>query len=337
MLKQNLKKFITFFFQGPVLLRLNPTGVACNYKCLMCENHLAEAVYLNIDKHNLLIDHYVSLLKDLPLSIRTIEVVGGGEPLMYKNIDVLLKAIKQKRIKGSLITNGSLLSSELSQTLVNCSWDTIRISLNAATNDTFKKVNGCDCFHTVMNNIKSLIKSRKNRRLPKVSFHFVIQKFNYFELIEYFELAHSLGVDKAMLDTLIVSDSNKYLLLSDAENKEVLHLLAKAEEIAQVDNNIEKIIKIIKSNMYTPENISRREYLKDKYCDLVQTQLEIRSNGIVVPCCMAHELAGTSTSIKQKNIKLIWKESESFRKDLSQGRFYSFCINRCNYEMPVRK
>jgi len=337
MIPNYLKNIISVIYHGPLQLRLNPTGIACNYDCPMCDNSVEEGGFLSIDKNIMSLDHYIYLLNNLPFSIRNIEISGGGEPLLYKNIDVLLKAIKQKWIRGSLITNGSLLTPELSQTLINCRWNSIRISLNSSTIDTFKKVNGCDYFYVVMNNIKSLIKQRENKRLPKISLHFVIQKFNYFEVLEYFKLANSLGVDKAMLDTLIVSDSNKYLLLSDSENQEVLQLLQKAKKISRVDNNIENVLKLIKYDMYTSEDTSRREYLTDKYCAIVQSQLEVRSNGLVIPCCMAHDLANPSLNIKSKDIKMIWKEYEGFRKNLARGKFYSFCISRCNYQMPLRK
>lgn len=49
-------------------------------------------------KKQLLINDYRELIQSLPRSVKTIELAGGGEPLMFKHIKELIHIIKEKNI-----------------------------------------------------------------------------------------------------------------------------------------------------------------------------------------------------------------------------------------------
>jgi MoaA/NifB/PqqE/SkfB family radical SAM enzyme len=326
-----------FLFQGPSFIRINPSGTACNQRCIMCNIHNNsddEAFILSLDQEKLDIDYYFSLIKNMPLSVFSIEIVGGGEPLLFKNIIRLFPVIRKKHIYGSLITNGSLLSKELSKTLVDCRWNSVRVSFNGASKETYYKIHQSDHFDLVLNNVKKLQQFRGTCTYPRIGMNYVLQKDNYREIVKFVVLANDLHLDSIRFDTLITCEPSKGLSLNEAEQKEAIALLLKAKSKANIIHNIDHTIHLI-SNL--SNNLSRGEELKNQWCPIVQNQLEIRSNGMVIPCCMALEMANVNISIKKLSIKRIWNEYKTFRKDLKEGRFRSFCYDRCNYDLPIRR
>jgi MoaA/NifB/PqqE/SkfB family radical SAM enzyme len=69
--------------------------------------------------------------------IRNVIFSGGGEPLTNKSTEYTAQALKRNGIKVGLNTNGLLLNSAES-------FDYIRISVDAASRETYKKVKGYD-------------------------------------------------------------------------------------------------------------------------------------------------------------------------------------------------
>src|SRR4030042_3480754 len=221
-IKTKIKKKIDRFLDHDVLkkLRLYPSGIACNHECIMCwiqqlSIQDKRSMILNNQKNTLSLDDYKNLIQSLPRSIKIIELVGGGEPLLFSHIDELMKIIKNRKYLGILITNGALLTEPIRQTIINSRWDYIRVSFHSGTAKTYKNIHGRDDFTLVVNNIKELLKKRKNN-LPYVKLLFVIQKANSHELTSFIELAENLGVDEVEFDYLIPG-SKRGLFLSKNE------------------------------------------------------------------------------------------------------------------------
>ena len=75
-----------------------------------------------------------------------------------------------------------------------CTW--IRISLGAATSDTFKKCHGTADFEKIIENIKEFVRVRKNmNKTISIGLSMMVHPDNYHELYEEAKLAKKLGVD----------------------------------------------------------------------------------------------------------------------------------------------
>ncbi len=324
-----------FMFRGPSVIRLNPSARACNQACLMCDVRGvgSAAPETSFPEDELSVDDQISIIRKAPLSLDTVEISGGGEPLIKKDIARLFPEIKKKGAKGVLITNGSLLSDGISTVLVSCGWDSVRVSMNAASKKNYLKVHGADHFDIVVNNIKHLIKTRGKAKYPGVGLHFVIQKDNYREILDLAMLADNIGVDRISFDTLIVNSVSGALALDADERKEAVKLLLEAGDRTTTWCDIKGAVGLLE---YSRENMPRDEYLKGRWCNYVQDMMEIKADGSVLPCCMAFDIADRKTNIKDLQVKRAWDEYARFRKELKKGRFYSFCRDRCNYPLPLK-
>ena len=114
---------------GPFKLQLNPTN-KCNLKCRFCWLRDFDSGTLNFDE----ISHkkYMKIIEEADdLGVREIEITGGGEPMMRKDMIKIIESIKKHGMKGRLITNGTLLNETIIEKLIAISWDEIVISLDA--------------------------------------------------------------------------------------------------------------------------------------------------------------------------------------------------------------
>jgi MoaA/NifB/PqqE/SkfB family radical SAM enzyme len=127
---------------------------------------------------------YEKILKDLKdCGIRSITFTGGGEPLMHPRINEIIK-MAGGFFKLGLITNGVLLDKIDTHLLSR--FDFIRVSLNAGTRETYKKISGFDYYDRVIRNIEFAKKHTK-----QLGISFVVTDDNIQEI----SLMENLKVD----------------------------------------------------------------------------------------------------------------------------------------------
>jgi MoaA/NifB/PqqE/SkfB family radical SAM enzyme len=310
-------------------------GTLCNHKCVMCDS--PEVVSAVDTRMPLLeINEYLALIEALPQSVKNVVVISAGEALLYPNIELIFRKIKQRSIRGELVTNGSLLTSQISQMLVDIKWDSIRISLHAASRDVFYKVHGVDHFDQVIKNIKGVLAYRKVEKLPELGLHFVIQKDNFTEICDFVDLANDLIVDTVSFNMLYGNDPSQKLMLNAQERDKAISFLKLAKNKARIRHNIGAATNLLRSEMYSESSEYRYAYLKDKWCLVVQDQLEILPMGTVMPCCFASHQPIPGFNVRERSLREIWKGYRYFRDDLRKGKFYPFCYKECRFLMPTR-
>lgn len=326
-----VKNKINFYHHlGPRIIRINPIGYACTNACPMCWRVMNQINKKGgLEKTELQWKNYKKLLENIPFTVETIEVVGGGEPLLFPQIDKLLKLIKKKKINASLITNGVLLTPKISKLLIDIGWDMVRVSINAGSKEVYPLANGSFYFDKIVSNLEQLIALKKKKNSLKVGLHFVIQKPNFKDIDNFIKLAEKLNIDFISFDNLIY-DSPEKLKLTKQENQALAKILILAQKHTKIDNNIEQILKKIKQG----HTKRKKSYFADKYCQIVQENLDISSEGVTVPCCMAYG-EKISKNLKEKDLKTIWQEFSQFRTELRKGQFKDFCYKKCNY--PLEK
>jgi len=158
----------------------------CNFNCVMCGQDHKSGVALDSDvlKKNIDWDQVEEI------------ILQGGEILAIKSAkEFYLWLTQQKNKKVNLITNGILIDDEWADYLIKGSkW--IDISVNAATEDTFKLVNNNSGFNKVIDNIKKLVYLKhKYGADVKIRYHFTIIPQNIMEIPDAILLADKLGCD----------------------------------------------------------------------------------------------------------------------------------------------
>jgi MoaA/NifB/PqqE/SkfB family radical SAM enzyme len=157
-----------------------------------CQNSCSFCMYGDyIQKHRGLIDSevYDTLLCDLwDMGTKAILFAGGGEPLTHPHFANLAMRAHRKGFELGLITNGIALHQFLDLLQI---FKFVRVSLDAATAETYKLIKQHDYFNRVCSNILLAVKDGKT----VIGLNYVICPENQHEVEEARTLAKKLNVD----------------------------------------------------------------------------------------------------------------------------------------------
>ena len=119
--------------KAPISINLDVT-TACNYRCDHC-------VDMDILNKNINYDHEQlknSLTHLANNGLRSVIIIGGGEPTAYKGFEDIVRHLKAMDIQIGVVTNGSMMKKIEAVADVLQEKDWVRLSLDSGTNDTFR-------------------------------------------------------------------------------------------------------------------------------------------------------------------------------------------------------
>ncbi|RME03137.1 MAG: radical SAM protein [Planctomycetota bacterium] len=118
---------------APVSINLDLT-TACNYAC----DHCVDMNILNQKIHY----HHENLLRSLELMVekglRSVIVIGGGEPTLYRKFQEVIQKMKEWRLQVAIVSNGAgnKRIAEVAPYLEEEDW--VRLSLDAGSDEVFQ-------------------------------------------------------------------------------------------------------------------------------------------------------------------------------------------------------
>jgi len=136
--------------------------------------------------------------------VKAINFTGGGEPTLHPNFPEILCHAADYGIDIGLFTNGYNITSETAERIVkSCTW--VRVSIDAATQETFIKTKGVDGLARTIINTEILCVHKQYFGLDTtIGVGFVITPENYKEIPLFAELFRNIPVDyiqyKPMID-----------------------------------------------------------------------------------------------------------------------------------------
>lgn len=110
---------------------------ACNFKCRQCFSKFGTEKLLPMEGWKKIVDNCIAGTDVTEFNI------AGGEPMLYPGLVELVQYIRDKGVKVSLITNGSLMNEEW---IKNCAgmFETIGFSVDSINDETNRKIGRCD-------------------------------------------------------------------------------------------------------------------------------------------------------------------------------------------------
>ena len=142
-------------------LNIDPINL-CNLKCPFCVYTSQAETGKKIE-----VQFFKELLAGLDNSVipvSYINFVGAGEPLLHKQFSQLAQEAKRVVPDVRVTTNGTLLTKEMSETLISSGINLFTISITGSTVDVYKKFQGSGKdddgaqkqLESVINNIRDL-------------------------------------------------------------------------------------------------------------------------------------------------------------------------------------
>ena len=267
----------------PVILYIEITN-RCDSLCQTC---IRTFQTLEPSK-DLTLDELVQVVNQFPRLDRVF-LHGIGEPLLNPDLTGMIAYLKGRGAAVVFNSDAIGLTAKKREGLIDSGLDELRVSVDAATPETYRAIRGVPAFPRVLENVTALIRLRQESkaRRPVISLWFTTLRRNVHEIPDVIRLAARIGADEVNLQRLVhygqglaVAQQSLHGALSSLEEK----LLAEATALAR-----ELRIRLRASGNATPEASLTPEERKRPWsgCQRPWILSYVTANGNVLPCCIS--------------------------------------------------
>lgn len=258
------------------------TVMGCNLTCKMCPVPNSVEQMQGRKSAIMSMDTFDLILKQLPDDgPRKLYLNQMGEPLLNKNIFEFIKMAKNKGHFVAFTTNGTLLSTQLSEKLLNASLDQITFSLDGFKKETYESIRTGSNYEKVCHNIKELSRLKKelNKKI-EIRIHCILSELTKNEISQMREYWKDI-VDE--FSTIPLDDwGGQFDLPENMGN------------LNPQSNSVDK---------------------KRYPCDMLWISLAISAEGNLMYCCHDYKLKSNLPNIKQMSLCKIWENLISSERE----------------------
>ena len=305
----------------PVCLYLETTN-RCNLLCTTCPRtfeQLEPAADMSWELFTSIVDQFPRIAR--------VVLHGVGEPMMVRALPRMIRYLKDRRVYVLFNTNGTLLTQRAGRQLIDAGLDELRISLDAATPESFMLVRGRKLFARILSNVRAFTTLQGELRCsaPRVSLWLTGLKETIAELPAFVRLARDMGVLEVYLQRLVYFSDAQGL----ARPESALFGQVSASEAARIQE-AEALAKCLgiafnASGASEPGTSLRRQRDNQPWslCRRPWTLMYFTAHGKALPCCIApFSLRGyaafTLGDATQQSLREIWNgvRYQEFRRAL---------------------
>lgn len=294
------------------------TTTFCPLNCIMCSRNkiIKNASHLSFSKYKQLID-----------TIRPPRVSIGdlGESLLDQDLDRKIRYTKEQGAIIDVVTS-YVISKFNPRVLVKTGLDLLKVSIDGATAGTYEAIRGQPYFETALEHTQELIEMRKKlgSRTPSVRLQFVIQRYNYKEIVDYVRLAAEIGVDGIDYNPLLldVALEGREMLIGDMTAEEVYSLLQEADRLArtlQIPTNAYELTRSVLQHHWSIYEGASSKPCDLRHCVLPWYSTYVAADGGVYGCCfLRFRDDGLLGNIYESDFASIWNSSayQEFRNKM---------------------
>jgi short-subunit dehydrogenase/MoaA/NifB/PqqE/SkfB family radical SAM enzyme len=168
------------------------SSLACELSCAMCPWPEERKAH---EEPPLMPDAVWSALRPHLGEVATLDLSGGGEPLLHPALVARVVDAKAAGCEVGFLTNGMLFDEERTRELLAAGVDWLAFSIDGADAATFETIRVGGSFERVTANLRRLNDLRGAGR-PRTAINFVILRANAHQLEAIVRLAAQLGVDQ---------------------------------------------------------------------------------------------------------------------------------------------
>ena len=317
----------------PVCLYLETTN-RCNLLCTTCPRtfeHLEPPADMSWELFTSIVDQFPRIAR--------VVLHGVGEPMMVRALPRMIRYLKERGVYVLFNTNGTLLTQRAGRELIVAGLDELRISLDAATAETFALVRGRDLFRRIVRNIQGFttLQSAMQCTTPRVSLWLTGLRETIAELPAFVRLARELGVPEVYLQRLVYFPEGQGL--ARPESALFAHLNASEDaKISEAEALAKSLGIAFNASGATEPGTSLRKQRDQQpwsLCRRPWTLMYFTAHGKALPCCIApFSMRGygsfTLGDATQESLRQIWNGAryQEFRRALLSEQPPASCA-RC--------
>lgn len=265
----------------------------CNLTCSTCMRNVWDVQYGRMSEKV-----FERVLEGWEESAEKPEIFFGGygEPLSHPNAMKLIAQAKRRGHRVSLITNGILLTEEISRTLIELQVDMLWVSLDGASAECYGDVRLGDALPVVLENLDQLRRLKYQNfsisnwsGYPKLGIAFVAMQRNIHDLGEVIRLGTRLGAVEFSISNVLAHDARlleeslytrSLDMVAGLENRPTVHMPLvdiQPETLKALGEVLKDLNQVELTGSFLNRNIDQ--------CPFVERgSLSVRWDGKISPC-----------------------------------------------------
>lgn len=268
---------------GPFFVTWDIVG-RCNLQCIGCTYHTPLKPH-DPPARDFPFEVFQRLCNELrDVGTCSLVLQGAGEPFLHPDLMRMIRTAKRKGFQVTVLTNGTLLTRDMCERLLESGADTLKVSLWATSPDEFEQnYPGISrhMFDRIVDGLSTLsdLKKTQGAFLPKTIFYYVINRNNYQSIGNAVDLAVNTGCDGL-----------HYSVMHD-QSGEVGSLVLDKDEVRRVDG----VLKRVETRLNDLHMVHNIEAVRFRYqigedvldripCYVFWYHVRIRVDGRVFPC-----------------------------------------------------
>ena len=264
----------------------------CNLRCTYCMPE--EGVLLSHKSHIMNFDEIYDIAKTFVDNGVTKIRLTGGEPLIRKDLPVILKKLASLPVEIGITTNGVIVDRFI-DAFKECGIRHINVSLDSLKKEKFKQITRRNYFERVYKNIQLLAENGFNVKVNAV----LIRGFNDDEIVDFVNLAKELPISIRFIE-FMPFDGNKWNMKKMVSYAEIIKLVnchfskENVERLQDADNDTSKNYKI-KGHKGSFAIISS---VTNPFCDSCN-RLRLTANGQLKNCLFSATESDILSSLRE--------------------------------------
>ena len=275
-----------FLFGYPYWLIIDPCNW-CNLSCPFCPTGQRRGVRT---KGELSFGDFKTIIDKLGPYLIHIDLVNWGEPFLNKDIIKMIRCAKQHHMDIKIDSNLNHLDEKKAEELVLSGLDKIVVSIDGLSQETYSKYRVGGNFQLAMDNLRLIIKKRKELKSikPYITWQFLVFRHNEGEVEQVEKMGKKLGVDHVGVTKAFIGDKEWIPLNPQYSNY-----------------NADEIIRDETSNHFkTPE---------ETFCHWPWEAIAVNPNASVSVCCTVEEEKDDFGNFFDQPFENLWNSEKYLR------------------------
>ena len=273
----------------------------CNFRCSYCmPKEIYNSEYQFFKKNEILSFEEIIRLSKIFSSLGTKKIrLTGGEPLLRKNIHILVKYLKEiENISDiSMTTNGVLLSEKKASLLKESGLDRLTVSLDTLNPENFSEISGSKYSpENVLEGINNAI----NAGFENIKINMVVKKnVNHKDIIPLLEKFSGTGCIVRFIEFMDVGNVNLWSKNDVFSLQDILDTISKKYHIMPLEKNYSS--EVAKRWSYNGGEFGVISSISNPFCGDC-SRLRLTAEGKIFTCLFTN---------KSHDIKNLLRRSES--------------------------
>jgi len=288
------------YLSAPLKVSLNVTS-RCNLHCAHCYLGASSSTTTTLSHARI-----VALLDEMVRCGVGLLSIKGGEPFVHPEILAILEAATQRRLRVSIVTNGTCIRPRLAQVLGETSVAYLSVSLDAPDSEGNDAIRGAGSFAQAVAGIRTL-----KRYFPRpVYLNFTLNRRNVDDIPAMFRLGRELESDglrfRPILPVRRATDTQGLLLDGPVYRRAVREIMALADATGLG-------AEVMEADVAAPGATNPHFYLTPG-CAAGNSYLHVAASGLAYPCEyleMPEFLVGDAMGVP---LHELWEESPMLRE-----------------------